>query len=85
MILNYLLIGLYILLWVYHLILFIGIILTWIPSALNTKVGSVIYEMSNWLLRPFRGWLVIGFLDLTPIIGILGLQFVMRIFENIIF
>ena len=85
MILNYVLIALYILLWVYHLILFISIILTWIPSALNTKVGSVMYEMSNWLLRPFRGWLVIGFLDLTPIIGILGLQFVMRIFEQIIF
>lgn len=85
MILNYVLIALYILLWVFHLIIFISIILTWIPSALNTKLGSTIYGMSNWLLGPFRGWLVIGFLDLTPIIGILALQFVMRIFEQIIF
>lgn len=85
MILNYFLIGLYIALWAYHSIILISIILTWIPNALNTKAGSLIYEMSNWMLRPFRGWLIIGFLDLTPVIGILILQYVMRIFEQIIF
>ncbi len=85
MILNYFLISLYIILWAYHGIIFISIILTWIPNVLNTKVGSAIYGMSNWMLKPFRGWLVIGFLDLTPIIGILILQFIMRIFEQIIF
>ena len=85
MMLYYLLIALYIILWAYHVIIFIGILLTWIPNAINTKVGSVMYEMSNWLLAPFRGWLQIGFIDFTPIIGILGLQYIMRIFETIIF
>ena len=85
MILNYVLIGLYILLWVYNGIVVIGIILTWIPPALNTKVGASFYEMSNWLLHPFRGWLTIGFIDFTTIIGLVLLQFIMRIFEQIIF
>lgn len=85
MILNYFLISLYIILWAFNGIILISIILSWIPSALNTKVGSAIYEVSNWMLRPFRGWLVIGFLDLTPVIGIIILQYVMRIFEQIIF
>ena len=84
MILNYILIALYILLWVFSGIIFISIILTWIPGAVTSKVGSIFYEMSNWLLRPFRGWLVIGFLDFTPIIGIVGLQFIMDFIRQII-
>ena len=85
MILNYILIALYIFLWAFNGIIVISIILSWIPQALNTKVGATVYEISNWMLHPFRGWLVIGFLDFTPIIGIALLQFIMRIFEQIIF
>ncbi|MBO4668173.1 MAG: YggT family protein [Bacilli bacterium] len=85
MTLNNLFIVLYVILWIYHLFVFVGIILTWIPSALNTKVGAFIYESSNWLLAPFRGWLVLGAIDFTPVLGVLLLQFVMRIFEEIIF
>lgn len=85
MILNNLLIALYIALWIYHIIILIGIVLTWIPGVLNTKVGALIYSISQWYMRPFTGWLSLGFIDFTPVIGFLCLQFIMRIFEQIIF
>ena len=84
MILNYILIALYILLWVFDGIVFIGIVLTWIPGLLNTKVGSLFYNLSNWLLYPFRGLLVIGFIDFSPIIGLLGYHFIMNIIRGLI-
>lgn len=85
MILNYVLITLYIILWALNGIIFISIILSWIPPVLNTKVGLMIREVSNWMLYPFRGWLAFGFFDFTTIIGLVLLQFIMRIFEQLIF
>lgn len=84
MILNNFLICLYIVLWVYQAVIFISIILSWIPNAYSTKFGNVIYNMSNWYMRPFRGWLVIGFLDFTPIIGVLIYQYILGIVEQLI-
>ena len=85
MILRYFFIGLYALLWAYQAIIFISILLSWIPSAYNTKVGNAIYKSSNWFMGAFRGWLVLGFLDFTPIIGIGIYQFILQILMQFIF
>lgn len=82
MILKIFFIALYALLWAYQGIILISIVLSWIPSAYNTKVGNAIYQASNWYMRAFRGWLVLGFIDFTPIIGIGIYQFIM---QNIIY
>ena len=77
--------GLYWLMMAYEAFMTISIIMSWIPPLYDTKVFRFFRRGTDFYLRPFRGWLVIGFLDLTPIIGIFILQFIMRIFEQIIF
>lgn len=53
----------------------ISIIMSWIPPLYNTKVFIFFRKGTDFYLRPFRGLLVIGFLDLTPIIGLLIYSF----------
>lgn len=84
MILRIFLTSLYALLWIYQAIIFISIILSWIPTAYESKIGSMILNVSNWYMRPFRGWLVIGFLDFTPIIGIVIYQYILGIVQQLI-
>ena len=79
MILGYFLYGLYILLWLYQALIFISIIMSWIPSLYNTRIGNAIYQASNWYMKPFRGWFVLGVFDFTPIIGIAIYQFILEI------
>ena len=78
MILSIFLISLYILLWLYQGIIFISILISWIPSAFNTKLGMSIYNVSNWYMKPFRGWIELGIFDFTPIIGIAIYQFLLQ-------
>lgn len=54
----------------------ISIILSWIPSLYEYKIFRLIRRVSDWYLRPFRGVLVIGMFDLTPMIGIGIYQFI---------
>ena len=84
MTLYYIISSIYILLWVFDGLVFIGILLTWIPGLINTKVGSLFYGMSNWLLYPFRGWLVIGFIDIGPILGLVAFNFIMNVVRELI-
>lgn len=79
MVLNIFLYGLYVLLWIYQAIILISIIMSWIPNAYNTKFGNAIYQISNWYMKPFRGWFVLGILDFTPIIGIGIYQFILQL------
>ena len=69
MILRYFLFGLYYILDAYYFILIVSIIISWIPGIRNSKFYRVIRGISDAYLGPFRGILVIGFLDFTPIIG----------------
>lgn len=84
MILRIFLISLYYLLNLYSLIILISIIMSWIPNAYNTKFGNAIYQISNWYMKPFRGWLVLGILDFTPIIGIAIYEFILGIIAQFI-
>ena len=85
MILKYFMIGLYVILSIYQFIILVSIIMSWIPNAYNTKIGNGIYHISNWYMKPFRGWLVLGFLDFTPIIGLGIYQFILQLVGNFIF
>lgn len=78
MILYYFMCALYILLCIYEGIILISIIMSWIPNAYNTKVGNAIYQISNWYMKPFRGWLVLGVIDFTPVIGLGIYQFILQ-------
>lgn len=65
----YIVYAIYYLMLAYSSFMFISIIMSWIPPLYNTKIFAFFKKGTDFYLKPFRGWLVIGFLDLTPIIG----------------
>lgn len=71
MIFGYLIRGIEIILNIYLIIMVIGIILTWIPSAYEYKIPRMIRNMTDWYLGYFRGIFVLGSIDFTTIFGIL--------------
>jgi len=59
----------YYILTAYYWILIINIFLSWIPELKNTKIGRVLIWLGDPYMRIFRGLLVFGMMDFTPIIG----------------
>lgn len=57
-----------ILVW-YNFILIGGIILSWFPMLYRFKIFRILRIMSDWFMGPFHGYLVLGPIDFTPIIG----------------
>jgi len=53
----------------YNYILIAGIFLTWLPMLYNFKFFRIIKKMSDWYIEPFSGYLILGPIDFTPIIG----------------
>ncbi len=56
---------------IYYWILIAYILGSWIPELRKTKLYQIIYKLANPYMRIFRGLLVFGMLDFTPIIGFL--------------
>ncbi|HQA19591.1 MAG TPA: YggT family protein [Bacilli bacterium] len=69
MIIQKVLVILYYILFYYHYIMVAGVILTWIPSLYNYRLFQLIHYLSDGYLGYFRGKLVIGFIDFSPIVG----------------
>ena len=67
--------GLYWLLMAYEGFMMISIVMSWIPPLYSTKIYRFFRKGTDFYLRPFRGLLVVGVLDLTPIIGFLIYNF----------
>ena len=59
------------LLTVYYWILIAYVLGSWIPELRKTKIYRVIYQIANPYMRIFRGLLVFGMMDFTPILGFL--------------
>ncbi|MBO4623102.1 MAG: YggT family protein [Bacilli bacterium] len=66
----YIIYALYWLMLAYEGFMFVSIIMSWIPPLYGTKVFNFFRKGTDFYLKPFRGWLTIGFLDLTPMIGL---------------
>lgn len=62
---------LFILLNLYNYILLGGIILSWFPGLMRFRFFRFIRTMSDWYMGPFQGFVVLGPLDFTPVIGFL--------------
>ena len=58
----------------YYWILIIYVLMSWVPEARGTKFHQIIHSIANPYMRIFRGLLVIGMIDLTPILGFLLYQ-----------
>lgn len=54
---------------IYHAILVLGIFLTWLPFLYKYKFFRLIAKIGDWYMEPFTGFVVIGRIDFTPILG----------------
>ena len=59
----------YYILQAYYWILIIYVLGSWIPELRKTKLYSLIHYLANPYMRIFRGLLVFGMMDFTPILG----------------
>ncbi len=71
----YLLRGIAFLLEVYYYILIAYILLSWIQELRKSKFYFYISKLAEPYMRIFRGLLVFGMMDFTPIIGFLLYRF----------
>lgn len=79
------LIILYLILQVYAGFLTLNIFLSWIPKLYEYKFFRFCKIVSDFYLGPFHGAIVIGPLDLTPMIGIGVYQMVMSCLAFLIY
>lgn len=69
MILSYIIYAFYLLLMIYEGIIFIDVILSWVPNCRQYKIPSLIHTVANWFMEPFHNILTIGYFDFSPILG----------------
>jgi len=70
-----LLLVLYYALTAYYYIMIAYILMSWIPELRRSKFYGFVSSVTDPYLRIFRGLIVIGMMDLTPIIGLMLYQF----------
>ena len=79
------LIVIYYILQVYFYFLIGSVLLSWIPELRRTKIGQLIDRIAQPYMRIFRGIIVIGMFDFTPIIGFIIYNFGMsQLFQMIL-
>ncbi|HEY8396170.1 MAG TPA: YggT family protein [Bacilli bacterium] len=69
----------YFLLTAYGGIMSLGIILSWVPGAFEIGFFKQIRNIGDWYLGTFRGRLVIGMIDFTPLIGLIIYSFILNL------
>jgi YggT family protein len=82
--LIYFLRGLEFLLTAYYYVLIAYVLLSWVPSLHQSKLYYYIASLANPYMRIFRGILVIGMIDLTPILGFIIYQFGLTSFSEMV-
>lgn len=55
--------------YVYEYFILLSVIFSWFPNIYNYKIPRIIGNIGEWYLKPFLGKVIVGPLDLTPIIG----------------
>jgi len=74
----------YVALQLYFYVMIIFVILSWTPL-----VNSQFYQILRRIVEPylgiFRGWLVFGQIDFTPMLGLILYQLVLRYLQTLIF
>ncbi|MFT8871431.1 MAG: YggT family protein [Sporolactobacillus sp.] len=65
---------------VYSWVLLIYVLMSWVPSVLNSQIGNLFAKVCEPYLSPFRRIIppIGGVLDLSPVIAFLVLQFASR-------
>ncbi len=74
-----------------NFLIFVRIIMSWIPGLNQTPFGGIIYSLTEPILGPVRHWIdksPIGggmMLDFSPVIALFLMQVISIVLKNIIF
>ncbi len=68
----------------YFYMLIAYILLSWVPSIRESKFYYYLHVITNPYMRIFRGFLVVGNFDFTPMIGLLLYSFGMNAFGEFV-
>lgn len=74
----------YLLLRLYFYVMIVTIILSWTPLV-NTTFYQLLERICYPYLGIFRGWLIFGSIDFTPMLGLLIYQWLLQLMSNAIF
>jgi len=70
--------------WVYIIALILQAVISWVGSAQGNPVSPLINSLTNPILRPIRKFVpLIGMMDLSPLVAILGLNILLIIVQNL--
>lgn len=69
---------------IYFYLMIAMILLSWFPEARNTSWYQSLYKITDPYLRIFRGIIIIGQFDFTPILGFLLYQFGLEALQTLI-
>jgi len=69
---------------VYFYIMIAYVLLSWVPSIREGKLYYYLHVLVNPYLRFFRGIIVIGYFDFTPILGFLLYSFGLQAFGQFV-
>ena len=74
----------YYLMQAYFGLIVLNIILSWIPFVYNVGFFRFLRRISDAYIGVFRGYLTIGFLDFTPVVGIILYEGIMYLYTFLI-
>lgn len=63
---------------IYSSLIVFDIILSWFPKTRDVKVFRIIHQIANWYMEPFSGFLVLGSIDFSPVLGLIILEAVIN-------
>lgn len=70
--------------WVYIIALILQAVISWVGSAQGNPVSPLINSLTNPILRPIRKIVpLVGMMDLSPLVAILGLNILLIIVQNL--
>ena len=72
---------------VFHLLelaLIIRVLLSWFPHDPHHPLLSILYQVTDPLLRPFRGLVPLGGIDLSPIFAFIMLGIIQKVLFRLI-
>ena len=71
--------------WVYIIALILQAVISWVGSAQGNPVSPLVHSLTNPLVRPIRKVIpLIGMMDLSPLVAILGLNVLLIVVNNIL-
>lgn len=73
----------YLLLQLYFYVMIITIILSWTPLR-NSPIYQMLEKICYPYLGMFRGWVILGNIDFTPMLGLLLYQWLLSLMGNAI-